>query len=72
VQYRTDKGGIVQCTIGRASFPVESLRANLDALLDALQKARPAASKGQYLKKISLTSTMGAGVRVDQASLAAQ
>jgi large subunit ribosomal protein L1 len=71
VQYRTDKGGIVQCTIGRASFPVESLRQNLDALLDALQKARPAASKGQYLKKISLTSTMGAGVRVDQASLAA-
>jgi len=71
VQYRTDKGGIVQCTIGRASFSVESLRQNLDALLDALQKARPAAAKGQYLRKISLTSTMGAGVRVDQASLAA-
>jgi len=71
VQYRTDKGGIVQCTIGRASFTVESLRKNLDALLEALQKARPAASKGQYLRKISLTSTMGAGVRVDQASLAA-
>ena len=70
VQYRTDKGGIVQCTIGRASFTVESLRQNLDALLEALQKARPAASKGQYLRKISLTSTMGAGVRVDQASLA--
>ncbi|HUY03962.1 MAG TPA: 50S ribosomal protein L1 [Rhodocyclaceae bacterium] len=70
VQYRTDKGGIVQCTIGRASFPVESLRQNLDALLDALQKARPVAAKGQYLRKISLTSTMGAGVRVDQASLA--
>ncbi len=71
VQYRTDKGGIVQCTIGRASFPVESLRQNLDALLDALQKARPATAKGQYLRKISLTSTMGAGVRVDQTSLAA-
>ena len=71
VQYRTDKGGIVQCTIGRASFPVDSLRKNLDALLEALQKARPAASKGQYLRKISLTSSMGAGVRVDQASLAA-
>ncbi|MFA6313674.1 MAG: 50S ribosomal protein L1 [Sterolibacterium sp.] len=70
VQYRTDKGGIVQCTIGRASFPVESLQQNLVALLDALQKAKPAASKGQYLKKISLASTMGAGVRVDQASLA--
>ena len=69
VQYRTDKGGIVQCTIGRASFPVESLQQNLVALLEALQKAKPAASKGQYLKKISLASTMGAGVRVDQASL---
>ncbi len=71
VQYRTDKGGIVQCTIGRASFTVESLKQNLDALLEALQKARPAASKGQYLRKISLTSTMGAGVRVDQTSLTA-
>ena len=71
VQYRTDKGGIVQCTIGRASFPVESLQQNLVALLDALQKAKPATSKGQYLKKISLASTMGAGVRVDQASLSA-
>jgi len=71
VQYRTDKGGIVQCSIGRASFAVESLRQNLDALLDALQKARPAAAKGQYLRKISLTSTMGAGVRVDQGSLSA-
>jgi len=69
VQYRTDKGGIVQCTIGRASFPVESLQQNLTALLEALQKAKPATSKGHYLKKISLTSTMGAGVRVDQASL---
>jgi large subunit ribosomal protein L1 len=72
VQYRTDKGGIVQCTIGRASFTVDALQQNLAALLDALQKAKPAASKGQYLKKISITSTMGAGVRVDQASLAAQ
>lgn len=71
VQYRTDKGGIVQCTIGRASFPVESLQQNLVALLEALQKAKPATSKGQYLRKISLASTMGAGVRVDQASLSA-
>ncbi len=71
VQYRTDKGGIVQCTIGRASFSVDALQQNLAALLDALQKAKPASSKGQYLKKISLTSTMGAGVRVDQASLSA-
>ena len=72
VQYRTDKGGIVQCTIGRASFTVEALQQNLAALLDALQKAKPAAAKGQYLKKVSIASTMGAGVRVDQASLAAQ
>lgn len=71
VQYRTDKGGIIQCTIGRASFSVEALQENLGALLEALQKAKPASSKGQYLKKISLTSTMGVGVRVDQSSLSA-
>ncbi|MBU1427215.1 MAG: 50S ribosomal protein L1 [Gammaproteobacteria bacterium] len=71
VQYRTDKGGIVQCTIGRASFTVEALQQNLAALIDALNKAKPAAAKGQYLKKVSLSSTMGAGVRVDQASLVA-
>ena len=71
VQYRTDKAGIVHATIGRASFTVEALQQNFHALIDALQKAKPAASKGQYLKKISLTSTMGAGVRVDQASLSA-
>ena len=72
VQYRTDKGGIIQCTIGRASFTPEALQQNLSALIDALQKAKPAAAKGQYLKKISLSSTMGAGVRVDQATLQAQ
>lgn len=72
VQYRTDKAGIIHCTIGRASFSVESLQQNLAALLEALQKAKPASSKGQYLKKVSLSSTMGAGVRVDQASLSAQ
>jgi large subunit ribosomal protein L1 len=71
VQYRTDKNGIVQCTIGRASFEPEALRENLLALVDALNKARPAASKGVYLKKISISSTMGVGVRVEQASLAA-
>jgi large subunit ribosomal protein L1 len=70
VQYRTDKGGIIHCTIGRASFAVEALQQNLSALIDALQKAKPASSKGQYLRKISLSSTMGAGVRVDQATLA--
>ena len=72
VQYRTDKAGIVQCTIGRASFTVEALQQNLSALIDALNKAKPAAAKGQYLKKVSLSSTMGAGVRVDQGSLTAQ
>ena len=72
VQYRTDKAGIIHCTIGRASFSVDSLKTNLTALIEALQKAKPAASKGQYLKKVSLSSTMGAGVRVDQASLSAQ
>ncbi len=71
VQYRTDKNGIIQCTIGRASFAPEALRENLLALIDALNKAKPAASKGVYLKKVSLSSTMGAGIRVDQASMSA-
>ena len=70
VQYRTDKGGIVHCTIGRASFTVEQLQGNLAALVEALAKAKPAASKGVFLKKISVSSTMGAGVRIDQASIA--
>jgi large subunit ribosomal protein L1 len=70
VQYRTDKGGIVHCTIGRASFTVEQLQGNLAALLDALSKAKPAASKGVFLKKVSVSSTMGAGVRIDQATVA--
>ena len=71
VQDRTDKGGIVHCTIGRASFTVDQLQGNLLALVDALNKAKPAATKGVYLKKLSVSSTMGAGVRVDQASLVA-
>lgn len=69
VQYRTDKAGIVQCTIGRASFTVEALAENLKALVDAVNKAKPASSKGVYLRKLSVSSTMGVGVRVDQASL---
>jgi len=69
VQYRTDKGGIIHATLGRASFPVEKLEQNLRALIDALNKAKPATSKGQYLRKIAVASTMGPGVRVDQASL---
>ena len=71
VQYRTDKGGIVHCTIGRASFAVDDLKENLAALMDALQRAKPASSKGIYFKRLSVSSTMGAGVRVDQTSLAA-
>ncbi len=69
VQYRADKAGIVQCTIGRASFSVDSLRENMLALLDALNKSKPAASKGVYLRKISVSSTMGIGVRVDQTNM---
>ncbi|WP_334157711.1 50S ribosomal protein L1 [Oryzomicrobium sp.] len=72
VQYRTDKAGIVHATIGRASFEADKLEQNLRALIDALQKAKPAAAKGVYLKKIALSSTMGPGVRVDAASLLAQ
>jgi large subunit ribosomal protein L1 len=71
VQYRTDKAGIVHATLGRASFEVAALRENMQAILEALNKAKPAAAKGQYLKKVSVSSTMGAGVRVDQASLVA-
>ena len=72
VQYRADKAGIVQCTIGRASFTEDALKENLLALIDAVNKARPASTKGIYLKKVSVSSTMGPGVRVDQGSLATQ
>jgi len=70
VQYRADKAGIVQCTIGRASFSIDALEENFRALIDAVNKSRPAAAKGIYLRKISLSSTMGVGLRIDQASLA--
>ncbi|OAM26276.1 MULTISPECIES: 50S ribosomal protein L1 [Eikenella] len=69
VQYRTDKAGVVHATIGRASFAATDLRENFNTLLDAVVKARPAATKGQYLKKIALSSTMGPGVRVDVGSV---
>ena len=72
VQFRTDKGGIVQCTIGRASFTPDALQENLVALVDALNKAKPSGQKGVYVKKISISSTMGVGVRVDQATLSTQ
>jgi large subunit ribosomal protein L1 len=69
VQYRADKAGIVQCTIGRASFSVEALSQNLKALIEAVNRARPSGVKGVYLRKLSVSSTMGPGVRVDQSSL---
>jgi large subunit ribosomal protein L1 len=69
VRYRVDKAGIVHCTIGKASFESDKLKDNLMALLADLQKAKPAASKGIYLKRVTLSSTMGPGVTVDQASL---
>ena len=69
VRYRTDKGGIIHCTIGKASFEVAQLRENLEFLLADLKKAKPASSKGVYLQKISISTTMGAGFAVDQASL---
>jgi large subunit ribosomal protein L1 len=72
VQYRTDKAGIIHATIGRASFSLEALQQNLNALIGALVKARPAATKGVYLRKIALTSTMGAGVRIEPTTLSAQ
>ena len=70
VQYRADKAGVVQCTIGRASFSPEQLSENLTALVEALNKSKPASSKGIYLRKLSVSSTMGPGIRVDVGSFA--
>jgi len=72
VQYRADKAGIVQCTIGRASFTVDALEENLRALVEAVNKSRPTGTKGIYLRKVAVSSTMGPGVRVDQSSFAQQ
>jgi large subunit ribosomal protein L1 len=69
VRYRTDKGGIIHCSIGKSSFDVKALRENLEHLLQDLKKAKPSTAKGQYLKKVSVSTTMGAGVAVDQSSL---
>ncbi len=71
VQFRADKAGIVHSTIGRASFQPEALKSNLQALVEALNKARPAAAKGIYLRKVAVSSTMGIGVRVDASSITA-
>ncbi len=69
VQFRNDKAGIIHCSIGKASFDVEALKENFDALISALQKAKPSTAKGQYFQRISVSTTMGAGIRVDRASL---
>ena len=71
VQYRVDKAGIIHATIGRRSFQDADLKRNLNALIEALVKSKPATSKGVYLRKIAVSSTMGVGVRVEQASLSA-
>jgi large subunit ribosomal protein L1 len=71
VQFRVDKAGIVHATIGRRSFESDKLSGNLRALIDALNKAKPASSKGVYLRKVAVSSTMGVGVRVDTGSLLA-
>jgi large subunit ribosomal protein L1 len=69
VRYRTDKAGIIHCPIGRADFEVPKLKENLLALLADVRKAKPSSSKGAYLKKLTLSSTMGPGISVDQASV---
>ena len=69
VTYRVDKAGIVHCTIGKASFEIQALKENLSALIADLQKAKTAAAKGQYLKRVAVSSTMGPGVMIDQATL---
>lgn len=69
VQYRTDKAGIVHCSIGKASFEAEALKENMEALMAALSKSRPASAKGTYLKKATLSTTMGPGIRLDVSTL---
>ena len=69
VQFRTDKGGIIHCTIGKTDFDVPALKQNLESLLAELKKIKPSAAKGIYLKKITVSTTMGPGLTLDQASL---
>ena len=71
IEYRVEKAGIIHSGIGKASFPAEDLRANFDALVDAVIKAKPAGAKGKYLRKVALSSSMGPGVKVDAAEIAA-
>jgi len=70
IEYRVEKAGIIHSGIGKASFPAEDLRANFDALVDALVKAKPAGAKGKYVRKIAVSSTMGPGIKVDTAEVA--
>jgi len=69
VQYRIDKAGVIHCPIGKASFEAEALRENFESLMNALHRAKPAAAKGQYFRRVTLSTTMGPGVRVDRSSL---
>ncbi|QQV76336.1 50S ribosomal protein L1 [Sphingomonas aliaeris] len=71
IEYRVEKAGIIHSGIGKASFPAEDLRANFDALVDAIVKAKPAGAKGKYVRKVAVSSTMGAGIKVDVAEVAA-
>lgn len=70
IEYRVEKAGIIHSGIGKASFPAEDLRANFDALVDALVKAKPSGAKGKYVRKIAVSSTMGPGIKVDTAEVA--
>ena len=70
VRYRTDKSGIIHCTLGKVTFDAEAIQGNLEALLADLRKAKPTAAKGIYIKKITLSSTMGPGLWLDPSSLA--
>mgnify|MGYP001376671757 CR=1 FL=1 len=69
IQFRTDKSGIVHCSVGKAEFSADKLKSNIRALVEGLNKAKPASSKGVYLKKVALSTTMGPGVRVEPSSL---
>jgi large subunit ribosomal protein L1 len=70
IEYRVEKAGIIHSGIGKASFPAEDLRANFDALVDAVVKAKPTGAKGKYVQKVAISSTMGAGIKVDTAEVA--
>ncbi|RSU50412.1 50S ribosomal protein L1 [Sphingomonas sp. S-NIH.Pt15_0812] len=70
VEYRVEKAGIIHSGIGKASFPAEDLRANFDALVDAVVKAKPSGAKGKYVRKVAISSTMGPGIKVDTAEVA--